>query len=158
MTETDTKAPSSGLRGRLLRVGDLLVVAALIVLTFPLMMFVGLAIKLDSTGPVFYRQPRLTPNGRHFQALKFRTTVHDPGRLSRPIWDRSARETRVGQFLRYTGIADLPLLVNVLRGEIALLTKGRGLRRLEKWAMWATAAAASGALFQCAGAALGLLE
>jgi lipopolysaccharide/colanic/teichoic acid biosynthesis glycosyltransferase len=162
MSEPDSEARSPAreiVEGCLLRVGDLLIAAALVVLTFPLMVFVCLAIKLETSGPAFYRQPRLARNGPHFHALRFRTTAHDPERASRPIWDRGARETRVGTFLEYTGIEDLPQLVNVLRGEMALLGKVRRLRRAEKWAVWATAAAASGgALFQGAGSVLGLLE
>jgi lipopolysaccharide/colanic/teichoic acid biosynthesis glycosyltransferase len=75
--------------------------------------------------------------------LKFRTTVHDPERPSRLIWDLAARETRLGRFLRYSRIEDLPQLINVLRGEMTLLRQGieaRNLRELAKLALWATAA------------------
>lgn len=88
------------------------------------MAVVCLAIKLDSSGPVFYRQPRLGADGRRFFVLKFCTTMHDPDRASRPIRDRGAHETRVGPFLRYTRIEDLPQLVNVLRGEVRLIGTG----------------------------------
>ena len=114
---------SSPLRDRLTWLRDILIAAALIAITLPLVAFVALAIKLDSAGPVFSRNPRLGRDGRYFFALKFRTTVHDPGQASWPVWywDRAARETRVGQLLRYTRIDDVPQLINVLRGEMKLL-------------------------------------
>jgi lipopolysaccharide/colanic/teichoic acid biosynthesis glycosyltransferase len=106
------------------RAADLAVAAALITFTLPLMAFVCLAIKLDSPGPVLFRQPRLRTDGRRFQLHRFRTTVHESNRLSKPLWDRRAQQTRVGAFLRYTRIEDLPQLVNVLRGELRLLGTG----------------------------------
>ena len=60
-------------------------------------------------------------DGRRFVVLKFRTTVHDPDKAYTQIWDWSARETRVGQFLRYTRFDGLPQLINVVRGETRLL-------------------------------------
>jgi lipopolysaccharide/colanic/teichoic acid biosynthesis glycosyltransferase len=116
-----TNAPSEV---RLARVADLLIAFVLIVFTLPLMAFLCLAIRLDSPGPVFHCQPRLGPDGRRFFVLKFRTTVHDADRTSRPVWGWAARETRVGQFLCYTRIEDLPQLVNVLRGEMTLIGTG----------------------------------
>ena len=106
------------------RAANLAIAAALIVFTSPLMAFAALAIKLDSPGPVLHRQPRLGPDGRRFFVLRFRTMTHDPERASRPVWDRGARETGVGRFLRYTRIEDLPQLVNVLRGDMRLIGAG----------------------------------
>jgi lipopolysaccharide/colanic/teichoic acid biosynthesis glycosyltransferase len=107
-----------------LRAANPAIAAALIVFTSPLMAFAALAIKLDSPGPVLHRQPRLGPDGRRFFVLRFRTMTHDPERASRPVWDRGARETGVGRFLRYTRIEDLPQLVNVLRGDMRLIGAG----------------------------------
>jgi lipopolysaccharide/colanic/teichoic acid biosynthesis glycosyltransferase len=81
--------------------------------------------------------------------LKFRTAVHDPERPSRSIWDLGAGETRLGRFLRYSRIEDLPQLINVLRGEMTLIGQGieaRNLRELAKLALWAAAAAIFGML------------
>jgi lipopolysaccharide/colanic/teichoic acid biosynthesis glycosyltransferase len=115
---------TSAFKDRLTRVADLLAAAALIALTLPLFIFVCLAIKLDSPGPVSCRQVRLGPDGRRFYMLKFRTIAPDPQRASRPIWGRGARETRIGPFLSYTRIEDLPQLINVLRGELRLVGIG----------------------------------
>jgi hypothetical protein len=109
---------------RLSRVADFVIAFAVIVFTLPLLAFVCLAIKLDSPGPVLYRQPRLGPDSRRFFVLRFRTMAHDPEQASRPLWGRGARETRVGHFLRYTRIEDLPQFVNVLRGDLRLIDAG----------------------------------
>jgi lipopolysaccharide/colanic/teichoic acid biosynthesis glycosyltransferase len=109
-------------RERLARLGDMLVACILIALTLPLLAFVAVAIKFDSSGPVFCRQRRLDRDGRCFYLLRFRTVMHDPERASGGlIWDGPAPETRVGQFLRYTRIEDLPQLINALRGEMTLI-------------------------------------
>jgi len=103
------------------RIGDLVIACTLIAFTLPLMTIVALAIKLDSPGPVFSRRDRLGLGGRQISALKFRTTVHNPQRTRR----QDAQLTRVGWFLRYTRIDDLPQLVNVVRGEMSLVGTSR---------------------------------
>ena len=131
----------------LLRIVDPVIASALIVFTFPLMVCVCLAIKLDSAGPVFCRHPRRAPDGRLFLMLKFRTAVHD-------------RESRLGRFLRYSRIEDLPQLINVLQGEMTLIGQGieaRNLRELAKLALWAAAAAIFGMLVPDVGKFLELL-
>jgi len=148
----------SGLRGEapsernledcLLRIADVLIAAALLVFTFPLMMFIALAIKLESSGPALYRRHRLGRNGRQFTLLSFRTTSGG----------RSARETRIGEFLQYTWIVDLPQLLNVLRGDITLVGRIPTARRVVKWTAWAIFALLSGALFRGAGSVLAFLE
>jgi lipopolysaccharide/colanic/teichoic acid biosynthesis glycosyltransferase len=84
------------------------------------MAIVAIAIKCEGSGPVLQRQQRVGSGGRRFHALKFRTTSHaaeDPGLP----WHRAARMTRMGPYLRYTRIDDLPQLINVLRGEISIM-------------------------------------
>lgn len=103
------------------RFGDLVLACALILLTFPLMAIVALAIKLDSPGPIFSRRERRGLEGRRIRALRFRITVHHPQRTRY----QGAQLTRVGWFIHYTRINDLPQLVNVLRGEMSLLDTGR---------------------------------
>jgi lipopolysaccharide/colanic/teichoic acid biosynthesis glycosyltransferase len=102
------------------RIVDLALACALIALTLPLMAIIALAIKLDSPGPVFSCQERLSFGGRRVRILRFRTTVHKPHDAV-PIRVHDAHVTRVGRFLRYTRIDDLPQLVNVLRGEMSLV-------------------------------------
>lgn len=93
-------------------------VVALVLLS-PLLLLAALAILAESRGPVLFRQERVGKSGRHFTLLKFRTMVADAG----SSWARpgDARITRVGKFLRRTSIDELPQLINVIRGEMALV-------------------------------------
>ena len=105
------------------RVGELIIAGALIILLLPFMAIVALAIKLDSFGPVFYRQERVGLNGRRFTLLKFRSMVLDAEPDGRPVWaaERDARITRVGRFIRRTRIDELPQLFNVLCGDMGVI-------------------------------------
>lgn len=93
------------------RFTDLLIAAILIVLTLPLMVIFAVAIKLESPGPIFSRRSQLSPAGRRFELLSFRTTSHRE-------WRAVPRRTRIGWFLHFTRIEDLPQLANVLRGDL----------------------------------------
>src|SRR5436305_2641801 len=103
---------------RMSRFSNRVVASALLTFTFPLIAFVALAIKCESRGPIFVRHERIGPDARRFRLLTFRVTVHDPINTL-PPWAR--RPTRLGWFLRYTRIVNLPQLVNAVRGEIELL-------------------------------------
>jgi exopolysaccharide biosynthesis polyprenyl glycosylphosphotransferase len=99
----------------------------------PLMIAFALAIKLDTRGPVFFRQLRVGRHGRRFQMLKFRTMVPDADELKESLRDRNEaqeglfkiaedpRVTRVGRFLRRTALDELPQLFNIVRGEMSLV-------------------------------------
>ncbi|MEZ5785518.1 MAG: undecaprenyl-phosphate glucose phosphotransferase [Xanthobacteraceae bacterium] len=100
------------------------VVGGLLLLALaPLMAVVAVAIKLDSKGPVLFRQRRHGFNNQVIEVLKFRTLHHqfaDPG-AKRLVVRGDPRVTRVGRFLRNTSIDELPQLFNVLRGELSLV-------------------------------------
>jgi putative colanic acid biosynthesis UDP-glucose lipid carrier transferase len=97
-----------------------LALAALIVL-FPVMFAVAIAVKLSSPGPVFFRQPRHGCNGQVILVWKFRSMrVHDDTEVKQATQNDS-RITRVGAFIRRTSIDELPQLINVLRGEMAMV-------------------------------------
>ncbi len=88
----------------------------------PLLLVVAILIKLDSRGPIFFRQERIGMRFRPFQILKFRTMVHKLSSRGRAITvGDDARITRVGWFLRKTKIDELPQLINVLRGEMTFV-------------------------------------
>ena len=93
---------------------------ALLVLLLP---WVALAIRLASTGPVFYRQVRAGPRGRTFRLLKFRTMIDgaEADGLARWASAGDARVTRVGRFLRRTRLDELPQIWNVLNGDMSLV-------------------------------------
>jgi exopolysaccharide biosynthesis polyprenyl glycosylphosphotransferase len=105
------------------RVVDVAVSAVAATVLAPLMLIVALAIKLDSPGPVFYRQIRVGEGGRTFTINKFRSMRTDAEAAGAPQWasERDPRITRVGAFIRRCRIDELPQLLNVVRGEMALV-------------------------------------
>ena len=113
----------SGLRTFIKRTFDLLVSAVLLVLTLPLMLITALVIRLESHGPVIYRQERVGRGGRPFTCLKFRSMQADAEADGKPRWAgaNDERVTRIGRFIRKTRIDELPQLINVLRGEMSFV-------------------------------------
>lgn len=101
---------------------DYAVAAAGLLLLAPLLAVAALAIKLDSPGPVFFRQRRYGQNNRVFRIFKFRTmAVTEDGSAIRQAERNDPRVTRVGRFLRVTSIDELPQLFNVLAGEMSIV-------------------------------------
>jgi lipopolysaccharide/colanic/teichoic acid biosynthesis glycosyltransferase len=105
------------------RVLDLIITLPALVFLSPLLLAVAFAIKLDSKGPVLFRQPRVGRGNRIFLMYKFRSMRHD---LSDRAGNRSAsrdddRITKVGRLIRASSIDELPQLFNVLRGEMSLV-------------------------------------
>jgi lipopolysaccharide/colanic/teichoic acid biosynthesis glycosyltransferase len=100
----------------------LLSLIGLLVLTVPFGL-IGLAIKLDSKGPVFFRQERVGKDGRSFKVWKFRTMVVDAVRkgLGYNVAKDDSRITRVGTMLRNWGLDELPQLISVFVGEMSLV-------------------------------------
>ena len=105
------------------RAVDILVSGGLLVLASPLLLAACLVIRIESPGPVLYRQRRSGLQGHAFDVLKLRTMVegaeHKGAGLA--INEDDARITRVGKLLRRTSLDELPNLVNVLRGEMTLI-------------------------------------
>jgi Undecaprenyl-phosphate glucose phosphotransferase len=105
------------------RAEDLALGSLLLFLLLPLMLAVAAAIRLDSPGPVLFRQKRLGFNNSPFEILKFRTMLHAAApELDVPQARRNdPRVTRVGRFLRRTSLDELPQLLNVLQGNMSLV-------------------------------------
>lgn len=105
------------------RAFDIVFSLVLIVLAAPVMLLAAIAIKLDSRGPVLYRQERLGQYGRPFMVAKFRSMREDAESDGKPRWATvdDDRITRVGAFMRLTRIDELPQLFNVLKGEMSLV-------------------------------------
>ncbi|HUK36824.1 MAG TPA: TIGR03013 family XrtA/PEP-CTERM system glycosyltransferase [Vicinamibacterales bacterium] len=104
------------------RMVDLGMAAVGLVLAAPLMLLTAIAIRLDSPGPVLYRQERVGENDRLFTLCKFRSMRSDAEKGT-PQWAKSndVRVTRVGRFIRLTRLDELPQLLNVLRGDMSFV-------------------------------------
>ena len=104
------------------RTADVALSLAILVLTLPLTILAAVAIKLDSPGPVFYRQERVGKHGRVFTIVKFRSMRVDAERDGiRWATVGDARVTGVGRWLRLTRIDEIPQILNVLRGDMAFV-------------------------------------
>jgi lipopolysaccharide/colanic/teichoic acid biosynthesis glycosyltransferase len=105
------------------RVLDAVLAAALLLLTSPLLGLAALAIRLESGGPVFYRQLRVGRRGEQFELWKLRTMVSGAETMGAGIYvlEGDTRITRVGRLLRRFSLDELPNLVNVAKGEMALV-------------------------------------
>lgn len=106
------------------RMFDILVSGIALIILAPLMIFVSIIIKLTDHGPVFYKQVRLTQNGREFGVLKFRSMRTDAekdgvARLSTGAKD--PRVTPIGRFMRKVRIDELPQLINILKGDMTIV-------------------------------------
>ena len=101
---------------------DISCAGAWLCLSAPLMLVIGLLIKMDSPGPVFFRQPRLGYRRCTFQCYKFRTMyLNGDNQGPKPAGDDDGRVTRVGRWLRRSSLDELPQFLNVLRGEMSLV-------------------------------------
>ncbi len=105
------------------RLIDIVVSALALAVLSPVLALAALAIRLESDGPVIYRQRRSGLRGREFEMLKLRTMVRGAEHVGAglAVNENDARITRVGAFLRRTSLDELPNLVNVLRGDMSLI-------------------------------------
>lgn len=117
------ESPHFGLNIVVKRAMDILLSLAALLVLSPLMVLVGLAVKLTSRGPVFYRQERCGLNGQKFQMLKFRSMRTDAECQTGAVWASKddPRRTPIGRFLRQTSLDELPQFLNVLRGDMSLV-------------------------------------
>ncbi|WP_448577545.1 undecaprenyl-phosphate glucose phosphotransferase [Thermaurantiacus sp.] len=115
--------PISGMDAIVKRAEDLLLTIPLILLLSPILILTAIAIRLDSPGPILFRQPREGFNNRLFEVLKFRSMTHDSCETDaiHQATRNDKRITRVGAFIRKTSIDELPQLFNVLKGEMSLV-------------------------------------
>lgn len=105
------------------RVFDIVTSLLLLVVSAPIMLLTALLIRLDSPGPIIYRQERVGLGGRSFMCLKFRSMRSDAEKDGVARWatQNDSRITRVGAFIRKTRIDELPQLLSVLRGEMSMV-------------------------------------
>jgi sugar transferase (PEP-CTERM system associated) len=102
---------------------DVAISLTLLIIVLPIVALTALAIKLESGGPILYRQERVGLRGRRFVLLKFRSMRRDAEENGGPMWaqQRDPRTTRVGSFIRKVRIDELPQLLNVIRGDMSFV-------------------------------------
>lgn len=102
---------------------DIVLASVALALVWPIMAITALAIKLDSPGPVIFKQKRLGYHGREFDFYKFRSMVVNAEHTGSGVYSdkNDARVTRVGRIIRATSIDELPQLVNILRGDMSCI-------------------------------------
>jgi lipopolysaccharide/colanic/teichoic acid biosynthesis glycosyltransferase len=105
------------------RIIDILGAFSGLVLMLPLMVLIAIYIKIDSQGPVLFKQERLSINGKTFMMLKFRTMVVDAEKKGSGLFNfkNDSRVTRAGEILRKSSLDELPQLINVLIGSMSLV-------------------------------------
>jgi putative colanic acid biosynthesis UDP-glucose lipid carrier transferase len=120
---TLSETPLTGTSTLVKAIEDLALSAVILVLVSPLMLIIPLLIKLDSPGPVFFRQERMGWNGKHFLIWKFRTMyVHQPENgVIKQAEKGDSRVTRIGAILRRTSLDELPQIFNVIQGQMSLV-------------------------------------
>lgn len=94
----------------------------LLILLSPILIILAILIKIDSKGPVFYRQERVTTNGKIFKIFKFRTMIQDADKRGALITRKQdSRITRIGNKIRKCRLDELPQLINILKGEMSFV-------------------------------------
>lgn len=104
------------------RVFDVVVSAVMLVILSPVFLVLAVAIKLDSPGPVFYRQVRVTQYGKEFRIFKFRSMVNDADKIGSQVTvSGDSRVTRVGQFIRGCRLDEICQLIDIFRGTMTFV-------------------------------------
>lgn len=118
-----SRIPMEGFPAFLKRGFDILAAGGALLLFAPIFPIIALAVKLTSSGPIFYRQQRMGLDGRSFELLKFRSMVTDAERATGPVWasDHDARCTPIGAVLRKLSLDELPQFWNIIRGDMSLV-------------------------------------
>ncbi len=117
------KKASPFYRDHIKRVIDLVIAIPVFVIAFIPMILIGIVVKLDSPGPVLFKQERIGKDGKVFSMLKFRSMCVGAEKKGSGVYSGKgdARVTRVGRIIRATSLDELPQLINVLRGDMSLL-------------------------------------
>lgn len=104
------------------RIFDVIVASIFVVILSPILLVLSILIKMDSKGPVMFRQVRVTTYGKTFRIFKFRTMVNNADKIGTQVTTKGdARVTRMGKLLRGCRLDELPQLFNVLKGEMSFV-------------------------------------
>jgi len=117
------RTPLEGWNRMLKRFADVVLSAGGLIFLFPVFAVLAISIKLDSRGPVFYKQERLGRDGKRFIHYKFRSMIENAEEKTGPIFatEDDPRRTKVGTFVRKKNLDELPQLLNVLMGDMSLV-------------------------------------
>lgn len=128
MTKADYRFPNITVYARYgKRVLDLAIALSASILLSPLLLLATILVRVESPGPVFFRQRRLGRNGKLFEIYKFRTMTHKHRVPDREIWPTEPEVTTIGKWLRRLKIDELPQILNVLRGDMSVVGPRPGL-------------------------------
>lgn len=118
------------------RAFDFIVALVALIALSPAFLVIAIAIKIDSKGPVFFRQIRITQYGREFRIFKFRTMVSDAEKLGTQVTvNNDNRITKVGSFIRDCRLDEIPQLLNILKGDMSFVgTRPEVLRYVKRYA------------------------
>lgn len=104
------------------RIFDIIVSFILLIITSPIFIILAIMIKIESKGPIFYRQERITQYGKTFKIFKFRTMVNNADKLGTLITlDNDSRITKVGKMIRKLRLDEVPQLINILKGDMTFV-------------------------------------
>lgn len=108
---------------KLKRILDIGVSLLILIISSPIILITSIAIRLDSKGPIFFKQERCGMNNKIFHIIKFRSMVHDAEKMTGPVWSQKddPRITRIGKIIRKLRIDEIPQMYNVLKGEMSLV-------------------------------------
>ena len=116
-------SPMVGMNRLIKALEDRILATLILLLLSPLLLFIAMAIKCTSKGPIFYLQKRVSWNGKEFNMLKFRSMPVDAEFDTGPVWAKEGeqRATKLGSFLRKTSLDELPQFINVLCGHMSIV-------------------------------------
>ena len=104
------------------RIFDLVLAIILLIILSPLFIIIAIAIKIDSKGPVMFRQTRVTQYGKKFRIFKFRTMITDAEKIGSQVTTKNdTRITRIGRVLRKYRLDEIPQLLNIIAGEMSFV-------------------------------------
>ncbi len=117
------------------RLFDVVFAILILIILFPVFIILSIAIKIDSKGPVFFRQIRVTQYGRRFKIFKFRTMVVNADKIGIHVTVKNdARITKVGKFLRKLRLDEIPQLFNIILGDMSFVgTRPEVVKYVEKY-------------------------
>ena len=104
------------------RIFDFLVALILLLIIWPILIIIAIAVRLDTPGPAFFRQVRVTTYGRKFRMWKYRTMVANADKMGPQVTtNNDMRVTRIGKILRGVRLDELPQLINILKGDMSVV-------------------------------------